>query len=197
MKLATKKDRANVVQVLQNAFQDNPTMQLLTRKAHRKRGIAHVIRYAFDFALRRKGVFVSSTNQGAVICYVYNEHKIDLVDVFNNLKLVVTTLPLRRLRTILSHCKTIARTRPRNKRFLYIWFLGVDPSERPRVSPMEFKKGLFTLARKLKLDIYAETTRMDLKVGYERMGFEVYKEWYNQNCDLKVWFLKRSHCLES
>ncbi len=193
MKRATKKDRSTVVRVLQRAFQDNPTMQLLTRKKNRKRRIGQVIRYAFDFAFRRKGVFVSSTNQGAVICYVYNERKIDLVDVFNNLKLVVTTIPLRRLHAIYEHCSTIARTRPKNKRFLYIWFLGVDPSERPRVSPMEFKKGLFALAQKLKLDIYAETTRNDLKIGYERMGFEVYQEWYNERCDVQVWFLKRPY----
>ena len=48
------------------------------------------------------------------------------------------------------------------------------------------------MANESRLDIYAETTRKDLKVGYERMGFEVYNEWYNQKSNLQVWFLRRT-----
>ena len=191
MRLATKQDRKKVIRVLQKAFRDNPTMQLLTKKRNREKHIGQVIRYAFDFAYRRKGVFLSNNGKGAVICYVYNSRKKDVIDFLGQLKLVITAMPFNRVLSIFLHNLKVNRSRPKRENFLYVWFLGVDPEEKPRISPSEFKRDIFRLAQRKKLDIYAETTRRDLKVGYERMGFEVYKEWYNDKCDLKVWFLKR------
>ena len=193
MRRATKKDRTNVVKVLQNAFHQNPTMQFITRKGNRKKHIGRVMQYAFDFALRRKGVFVSSNGKGVAICYPFNDRKKDVLDVLYQLKLIVMALPLKRILAIMAHNRNVAKVRPKKRRFLYVWFIGVDPEENPRVSPGEFKRFIFEKAHRSKLDIYAETTRKDLKVGYERLGFKVYKEWYNQRSHLQVWFLKRPY----
>ena len=191
MRLATIQDRKEVIKVLQKAFLDNPTMQLLTKKRNREKHIGRVIRYAFDFAHRRKGVFISNNGKGAVICYVYNSRKKNIMDFIGQLKLVITAMPFRRMLNIFLHNLKVNRSRPKSGNFLYVWFLGVDPEEKPRISPAEFKRDIFRLAQHMKLDIYAETTRKDLKIGYERMGFKVYKEWYNAKCNVKVWFLKR------
>ena len=193
MRLATKYDRDNVVNVLRNAFRENPTMQFITRKGNREKHIGRVMQYAFDFAMRRKGVFVSANGKGVAICFPLNARKKDWLDLLYQLKLIVLAMPLKRLHKIMAHSRNVAKTRPKKRRFLYVWFIGVDPTESPRVSPAEFKRYIFELARRSKLDIYAETTRRDLKVGYERLGFKVYREWYNNQSDLQVWFLRRAY----
>lgn len=191
MRLATKNDRAKVVKVLQKAFKDNPTMQFITRRFKKEKHIAAVMKYAFDFALRRRGVYITENGKGVAIYYSYYEKKIDLLDLFYQFRLAITALPLFRLRQIWEHTKMVNKLRVKKGQFLYIWFIGVDPEEYPRTSPAAFKKKIFDSALKLQLDIYAETTRRELKVGYERLGFQVYKKWYNSKNDLNVWFLRK------
>lgn len=191
MRLATRNDRNRVVNVLQKAFHDNPTMQFMTRGLEKKEHIVKVMKYAFDFAIRRKGVFITENKKGVAIYFRYNERKIDLLDMYYQIRLVVTALSILRLRQVWFHTQQVNKLRAKKKHFLYVWFIGVEPDEYPRTSPAAFKKKIFESAKRLQLDIYAETTRSDLKIGYERLGFQVYKKWYNAKSDLHVWFLKK------
>jgi hypothetical protein len=191
MRLATKNDRNLVVRVLQKAFNDNPTMQFMTRSSNKEKYIARVIKYAFDFAIRRNGVFITKNGKGVAIYFSYNEKKKDLLDLYYQLRLVVTALPILKLAEVWAHTQKVNKLRAKKPKFLYVWFIGVDPTEYPRTSPAEFKKAIFESARNLRMDIYAETTRRDLKIGYERLGFQVYKKWHNSKSNLKVWFLKK------
>ena len=191
MRLATRKDRAKVVEVLRKAFEDNPTMHFMTGDFKKEKQIAAVMKYAFDFAIRRQGVYISDNEKGVAIYFKYNYRRKDLLDLFYQIRLVVTALPLFRLRQIFEHLKKVNQLREGKPHFLYVWFIGVDPEEYPRTSPTAFKKRIFDSAKQLHLDIYAETTRRELKIGYERLGFQVYKKWYNAKNGLNVWFLKK------
>ncbi len=198
MRRATRNDRDRVVKVLQKAFNDNPTMLFITRGFNKDKHIAKVMQYAFDFAIRRKGVYVTQNGKGVAIYFRFDERKKDMLDFYYQLRLAITALPILRLQQIWRHNRMVNKLRANKCQFLYVWFIGVDPDEHPRTSPTAFKRKIFESAKKQQLDIYAETTRRELKIGYERLGFEVYKKWHNSKNGLNVWFLKKpfaSHTL--
>jgi len=166
-------------------------MKFMTRGFNKEKHIAKIMKYAFDFAIRREGVFITANGKGVAIYFRYNQKKRDIVDLYYQLRLVLTALPILRLGQIWSHTQKVNKLRTKKSHFLYVWFIGVEPDEYPRTSPKAFKKKIFDSAKKLQLDIYAETTRRELKIGYERLGFQVYKKWYNSKNNLNVWFLKK------
>ena len=188
MKLAKKKDKAKVVAILEKSFAENNTLLFLTRKKNRIRKVAE---YAFEYAFRRKGVFLSDSENGVAICYEYNKKKKDIIDYFNEFKLFISALSMKRIHRILSHTKRIENTRPKDGQFMYFWFFGAKPEKLKHNSAKELYLNILKLAKKKHLNIYAETTILKNKNVYERFGFEVYKQWFNPHSGINVWFMRK------
>jgi len=188
MKQAKKTDKAKVVAILEKSFAENNTLLFLTREKNRIRKIAE---YAFDYAIRRKGVFLSDSENGVAICYEYNRKKKDLIDYFYELKLFFSALSLKRVHKILAHTKKIENSRPKDGNFLYFWFFGAKPESLKHNSAKELYLNILKLAKKKQLNIYAETTILKNKNVYERFGFEVYKQWFNPDTGFNVWFMRK------
>ncbi len=188
MKLAKKTDRAKVIAILEKSFAENNTLLFLTRKRSQIRKVAA---YAFDYAFRRKGVFLSDSENGVAICYEYHKKKKDLVDYFFEVKLFFNALSLKRLHKILAHTKKIENSRPKDDNFLYFWFFGSKPESLQQNSAKELYLNILKLAQQKQLNIYAETTILKNKNVYERFGFEVYKQWFNPDSGFNVWFMRR------
>ncbi len=188
MKLAKKKDKAKVVAILEKSFAENKTLLFLTR---RRRHIHKIAEYAFDYALRRKGVFLSDSGNGVAICYQYNRKNKDWLDYFYEIKLFFRALSLKRVHKIIAHTKKIENTRPKDGNFLYFWFFGARPESLKQNSAKELYLSILKLAKKKQLNIYAETTILKNKNVYERFGFEVYKQWFNPDSGFNVWFMRK------
>lgn len=194
MKIALKKDKEKVIEILKHSFIDNPTLTFMVGESkYKENRIASIAEYAFDYAFRRRGVFLSDNENGAAICYKFNSKRNDLADVFLLCKMIWSGLDFHRFFDINNHIKEIKAARPKSGDYLYFWFFGVDPHEYPRVSAREMCESLFLSSRKRQLDIYAETTIKKNMAVYLRFGFEVYRTWYNPKNGITVWFMKRPH----
>jgi len=132
MRLATRKDRDRVVEVLQKAFHDNPTMQFITRNVKKEKHIAKVMKYAFDFAIRRNGVYITNNGKGVAIYFSYNERKKDLLDLFYQLRLACTAMPILKLKQVWKHTKKVNQLRGNKSQFLYVWFIGEEFLKAPK-----------------------------------------------------------------
>jgi hypothetical protein len=193
MKQATIEDKKTVLRILENSFLDNPTLLFLIRNPERRQFyIRRIAEYAFDFAIRRNGVYLSDSGLGVAICFQYDFMKRDLLDYWNMFKMVVSAFRIRRLISIFRHTKTVERFRPENGDYLYFWFFGVAPDETPRVSARELSLQIMEMAERNKKDIYAETTLLKNRRVYERFGFEVYHSWFNPENGIQVWFMRKS-----
>lgn len=195
MRKALGKDRKKAVMILQRSFTDNPTLKFMTRSKHKENQMAKVARFAFDVAIRRGGVFLSDNEKGIAICYEHILDKGDIVDLFLRIKLCLTAIPIKKWIRVFRHNNFVEHCKPKRENYLYFWFFGVEPDEKPRTSARDLLTNIFQMAIDQKKDIYAETTVLQNKIVYERFGFVVYKEWYNPNCDLMVWFLKKPYSL--
>lgn len=55
----------------------------------------------------------------------------------------------------------------------------------------DIRSHLFSLSEKLQLPILIETTLEKLLKLYSYVGFEVYREWMDEEANINVWFLER------
>jgi len=193
MKLATAKERETAIHILTKSFCDNPTLLFLIRSKKKKTNyIKKIAEYAFDFAFRRNGVFLSDSENGVAICFKYNFMKRDIIDFFLLIRMVISAFALCRIIKIMKHSTYIEKVRPANGEYMYFWFFGVKPEEQPKVSARELAVTIITMAKRKQLDLYAETTLPQNKLVYERFGFEVYRHWYNKTNGINVWFMRKS-----
>lgn len=198
MRLAKKNDKQKVSDIIKHSFDTNPTLLYLIRsKRNKSEYIARIADYAFEFAQRRNGVFISENGKGAAICFRYNYMKNDVRDLLQLAIMLIKACALRRVLAIAYHNYMINKQRPRDGEYLYFWFFGVEPTEQPRISARELAKGVMQMADYQRLDIYAETTLVQNKRIYERFGFEVYHQWHNPLNQITVWFMRRRSTLPS
>jgi hypothetical protein len=189
---ATPSTRAHVIAILEKAFRENKGLNTITRQDHNKKSIKKVIEYSVDYALRRDGVFLSDNFNSVALCYKNNLKKEDWLDYCRRIKLVFTTLSIPKLLSISSHFKFIKEARPKDKNYLYLWYLGANPDEIDRHSTKALVSEIMKKAKEERLDIYVETTMEKNKCVYKRFGFEVYKIWHNKVLNINIWFMKRA-----
>lgn len=192
MKLARLSDKEKVVEILLESFATNPTFQFLIRNNKRKQHyVERIASYAFDFAIRRRGVVLSNNEKGVALCFKYDYMKKDMIDIIRMVTLVIRAFAVRKIFKILRHTNYVEKTRPQCGDYYYFWFFGVLSEEQPKTSGRELAIHVLKKAESESKDIYAETTLEKNKRVYERFGFEVYKEWYNPENELNVWFMRK------
>lgn len=194
MKTANIHDKSKVVGIIAKAFEDNPTLLFLIRNTKNKRYYLECIAgYAFEFAVRRHGVFLSDNDRGVAICFRYNYMKKDVRDLINLLKLILLAFSIRRILLIFYHNHYIEHIRPQDGNFLYFWFFGALPELQQGRSARDLSSEIFAMARKSGLDILAETTLKKNKTVYERYGFKTYLQWYNPYNKIHVYFMRKAY----
>lgn len=184
-------DKKEVVEIICESFANNPSVMASIKNGGNKQAhIRGLAQYAFNTALPRNGIHISSDKNGVAICYPYNFKKETLYDYWQQCKLVVHSIGVRKLFQVLKREAFIKSKRPPSGDFLYFWFFGVRDRARGSKIALELKNEIFDKARLLNLPIYLETSVLKNKNVYSRYGFEVYYEWEQNNGDV-LWFMRR------
>jgi hypothetical protein len=192
MKKAAKSDKAKVVELLLQSFQNNARINYLTRNTGNKsKYLKRVFEYSFDYAFEREGVFLSDSEQGVALCYSSKKKGKTWHDVFLKLKLVLGALALNKLVEILVHMKKVEKMKPKDREYLHFWYFGVNPKEEPRISAWEMTKEILDYSDQNGLDIFVETTADKNRNVYERFGFQVYQQWKERSGDFSIWLMHR------
>ncbi|MGB4931037.1 MAG: hypothetical protein WBP43_13750 [Chitinophagales bacterium] len=193
MRLATITDRTTVVSLIVTMFKSNPTIQFMVKNDRKvNKRIQAIAEYAFDFAIKRNGVYISDNNKGVAICYHYTKN-LKISDLFLMAKMVLKAIHISKLLPIFMHDNFVKSQRPSDGNYLYFWFFGVLAEEQPKTSARDLTIALFQQASQMQVPIYAETTLEKNKKVYERFGFKVYKTWKNQTSGVQVWFMRRDY----
>ena len=191
MRPATKKDKTLVEHIITESFRDNPNINYMIRPIFKKETmIKRLADYAFEFALKREGLFITSDGKGLVIC-CNQPIKMDAKDYFNLFKLIISALNLRKLINIFRRDAYIKSVRPFDEKGIYIWCLAVPTQGRNTRTAIEIKNFVFEKANQTQSPIFFETALWQNKILFERYGFETYHYWESASYRLKTWFLKK------
>lgn len=189
MRQAGKNDMDLVVDIFSNTLDKNPGINWMLKKGKRhKDQIRRLAQYAFYKAYLRKGVFISSNEKGAALCFKFNYKTFSLVEIAYVLRFVITSVSLKHIPKILKLESYKRSKRPESGEYLYFWFFGVmkDGQE----AGFELKNSIFQKSVKDNLPIYAETSLERNKIVYERFGFETFHYFEDDSINLKYWFMR-------
>jgi ribosomal protein S18 acetylase RimI-like enzyme len=175
MRQATSQDQEQVIAIIAAAFEDNARVNWVVKQDGRKKQrIRELIRYAFETALPRKGVFISSNEKAVALCYRMNLKPDSLYDFYIKLRLGIKAISPERIFYVLKRQAAISAQRPKDGNYLYFWFLAVEQEGRGRGAGLELSRHMFELSRKENIPIYAETSDERTSRIYQRFGFTLY-----------------------
>ena len=191
MKQATRNDKAKVLEILAQTFDEVQGIKWVVncdeKKDQRLRALAE---YAFEKSFLRDGVFLSDDGTGVALFYRNNAKGNLLPDIVNEVKLIFKAISISRIPEILKREAYRAKLRPQDKDYYYFWMFGVTDEGKGKGAAAELKNALIHKAAKDGLPVYAETSiERNCKV-YERMGFRLYHYWEVAAKDIRLWFVK-------
>ncbi len=191
MKLATKEDKEKVIRILSESFETNPSVNWVIKSDDKRVDrIKELVDFSFETGLENSGVYLSSDEKGAAICFPYHKKKSTLSGILNQVKLVAKAIGVGRVGKVLKRESYINKHRI-DKQFLYFWFLGVLNEARGSEAAYELRNEFFRLSEDLNLPICLETSVEQNKIVYQRFGFEVYHTWIDEEKGIHLWFMRR------
>jgi len=149
--------------------------------------------YAFDFGLRRNGVYLTDDGMGVAIIFEYNKVAMNLREYYLQLGLVFKSFTVSRALLVNQLEKSIRLKRAINVDFLYLWFFGVADEALGTSDGRDLMKFIFAQSTDLKTPIYLETSLKRNSIIYKRFGFEIYDVLETGNSDLTLWYMKRPY----
>lgn len=143
----------------------------------------------YRFCALREGVYFSD-DEKAIMLFYHSEFKAPFWKNFwIEFRLVVKALGPRRAVLTFLRKQKIDRHRKAVGPHLHCWYLGATPEGRNYTSAAQLRDLLYAESDRLGLPVLAETTMVQNKSVYERMGFAVYASV--EFSGMKTYLLKR------
>ncbi len=151
--------------------------------------------YVYHNAVKKNGLYLSSNEQGIAVCYEIDpkNNKKTFGDFINDLKFAFGVSGISNALAISKRQNYIQSQRPKNEKYMYWEFTGVNPNyqgmDSSAFSMGELRDKVYTDAHEKQLPIFTETSIRKNMIVYRRYGFDIYHEWTMPDGST-MWFLK-------
>lgn len=177
MKIAEKSDKALVLDILYQAFADNPSVLHTTKsKGKKPKEIRWLLSYCFDIC-RRSGYILLNDDDTACALVRYPDENIPfLLKCFWEIQLLVHCIGIKNAPKVLRKERQLKMRRPKNG-YHYLWYIGTLPEHCHQGKGSRLLKEILGQAASNNCTVYLETS-VDKNVRwYEKQGFEIYDKW--------------------
>ena len=187
MRLADKKDKMQVVNILTSAFIDvlipNSINFVIKNDVKRRERLKFLMEFQFDIALELGCIFISDDSKGCII-YI-NQWKLTFKRIILEVKLLFKVIGIENVFQVLKREKLIKSHHPKED-FRHLWLMGVTPeAQGTGVGSKLLQETLQFYNGKL---IYLETTTPENLKFYKKNGCTIFHETFE--LDYPLYFLK-------
>jgi hypothetical protein len=169
-------DKERVIDILSASFDDNKSVNYIIRQdAKRNKRIRALMAYSFDVCFDAGKIFASADNNSCALVSYPDKKKITLKSALRDIKFIFTCLGIGNIKKAMNRESIIRKVHPTGP-FIYLWFIGTDPSKQGKGSGTKLINEIITDAEKLNCPIYLETSSTKNIPWYEKFGFEIYNE---------------------
>jgi hypothetical protein len=192
MKTASINDKQKVISIIEESFNDNPSIKwLIKNDTRRQKRIKALAEYLFESGMNKKGVYLSSDMETVAICYRENESGNPLKELILILKLIFRAIGFFNALRILKRQFYLKSKRWIDSDYLYFWLIGSSNKGKGQGGAREIQKDIFEMSESLKLPIYMETSINQNRIVYERYGFKTYHTWPLRKQGITMWLMRR------
>ncbi len=187
MRSANLSDRQLIVDIIAHTMSENRGISWMLKSSDIKH-LKNLAQYAFYKAYYKKGAYISSNNKGMALCFKFNTPLRSITPIIHEIIFFIKSVKLSSIPKILKLEAYKKKQRPTNGEYLYFWFFNTVKDNDG--AGFEIKNEIFNMAKKERLPIYAETSKLRNKIVYEHFGFKTYHYFEDKNKDLQYWFMK-------
>ena len=173
---ASRSDKTFVVKILKAAFIDDPQINFIIGdgKNHQKK-YDRLMSYAFEQATLNGHIEISEDKNAVAIWRYFNSNKISFRLLKENI-LFLLFFGFNGLKRVKTMEAEIQKDYPKDRDFLYLWFLGTLPTHQGKGFGSALLNPFIEKCNIEKKVIYLETSTVKNVEYYKYKGFEIYKK---------------------
>lgn len=172
----TDRDKALVVGILQQAFNENKSVNyLIPQDGKREKRLRNFMEYSFDICHLFGDVFLSEDRKGCALVLLPEEKKTTGTSVILDLKFIFSSIGLSNVVKAMNRESKIKKSHPKEPLY-YLWFIGVDPAEQNSGVGSKLLTEIINRGKAQNRVVCLETSTIKNLPWYQKFGFEVYRE---------------------
>ncbi|MBT34136.1 MAG: GNAT family N-acetyltransferase [Thalassobius sp.] len=176
MRLATKKDKDVVLDILTNSFEDNVSVNYVIKSQNNKlKYIRNLMEYSFNVCLEFGEVWINDSNSACVLLQYSAKAKTTVKSILWDIDALFNCFGVKNVKKVLSRQSAIKDNYPYQD-YIYLWYIGVNPDQQGDGLGTKLLEEVRKKAKQLTLPVLLETSMKDNVPWYEKNNFVVYKE---------------------
>lgn len=169
-------EKRRVVDILTHSFKDNKSVNyIVTQDAKRVRHIDALMDYSYNLCSEFGRVYVNKNKTACALIMFPEKKKTTVKSILWDIRLILKSIGISNIRKALQREAIIKQYHPQNQ-FVYLWFIGTEPTEQGKGFGTELMKLIIADAEQLNRPIYLETSASKNISWYESLGFKIYHE---------------------
>jgi len=173
---ATLDDKPLIVDILARAFDDNKSVNFVARQDGRRRErIRRLMDYSFEVCKAFGQIWITKDRSACALLLFPEQKRTTLQTILWDLKLLFLVVGLDRVYAVLNRERLVKANHPADKKFVYLWFLAVDPEQQGNGHGTMLMKKVLEKCADIDRPIYLETSMQRNLPFYTSLGFEVFQ----------------------
>lgn len=175
MIIAAHKDKAVVVDILTQAFDDNKSFNTVLKQDHKKKiRLQKIFEYQFDICSKYGRVFLSDDKKACALILFPDIRKSTLAEILLEIKLLFT-LGIKTVKKGFAREAKIKKAHSTTNIY-YLLFIGVYPDLQGKGLGSHLLREIINDSQQVNRPIYLETY-LDKNIAlYKKFGFSIYDE---------------------
>ncbi|TKC07990.1 GNAT family N-acetyltransferase [Pedobacter polaris] len=190
MKIAQRKDRVVVIDILAQSFSNNLSVNYIIKQDYKRElRINALMQYSFDICFEFGRIYLSDDYKGCALVIYPHLKKNNLKAIWLDIKLIFKSIGIWRINSALKRENLIKSKYP-NSEFTYLWFIGVKDADQKKGIGSNLLRQIIEDSDMNGLDILLETSTLINVPWYESFDFRTYNTIL---FDYTLFMLKRPH----
>jgi len=188
MRKATLQDRQQVIELLSQSFDQNPSVNFVIRQDSRRyERLQALMGYSFDCCYEAGRVYLNEEENTCALVLFHDRKRTTWKSVCRDLKLAINIIGIAGINKVLVRNARIAKQYPVTP-FYHLWFIGVLPESQHKGAGSRMLEQLIGESEQMNRPLLLETSVHTNVKWYEQFGFRIYQEL---DLGYKLYFLRR------
>lgn len=189
MLTATYSDKAFIVEILANSFDNNSSVNYIIKQDRKRlQRIKGLMNYSFDICFHFGSIFYSEDKKACALLLFPDQKKTGWRSLFLDIKFVFTSLDFIHLKKALAREAKIKALQIKGKT-AYLWYIGVDNLEQGRGIGTRLIQDVLHAEEINQRLVLLETSTLQSVRWYENFGFSIYGQL---DLGYTLYFLKKN-----